>query len=598
MTLARRDGLVLAGIVSLAVGLPAILGLASGALDIPHNDDFDYRQVALVFWSGGTLEMRGFSVMSLIGQVLFVQPFLWLSGGQPWAFAAATGVLTVAGLVSAYVLLRRVLDTGRAALAVLAAVVVPGFLVNTTSFMTDLPAFASMFVCLALGAVAIRSDGEIEWRFLIASLAVGLFGVSIRESALAAPIAVVVIAALADRDGPRRAIVAGIVFLVAAAAVHQLAAAIPGQGSPRFDPGPGLQRLRLAFSTLALCLSPALVMAIAWWRSRWRVADVLPGLIVGLLIAWAPLSALAKTGRLPSMLIGNLFTSVGPDGGGALGGGRPLIYPTEVWTAVQVAAFIATIFVPGVTTGIIGSTLRYGGLARSRIREWSRSPVSLLVAFALFTAMGLALYGWAYTMFDRYLWPLILVGSALLLIRPASVADGTADVAAAPAQGAAPEPVDDVESGPKPGPKPGPEPSRPGRTLHPAPWLAAALLVALGSLSVMHLLASNAFSAGRWAFGERAVAMGIPAGHVDAGMEWVGYYATGDARVYWGAPKGQMWYTGWWPSFRLCAVVSSSQVKQPGYRIVYADPSAYRQYQIAGPPLPLFLYQVDRPGCP
>jgi hypothetical protein len=124
------------------------------------------------------------------------------------------------------------------------------------------------------------------------------------------------------------------------------------------------------------------------------------------------------------------------------------------------------------------------------------------------------------------------------------------------------------------------------------------LLVALGGLSLMHLLASNAFSAGRWAFGERALAMGIPAGHVDGGMEWVGYYATGYATVFAGAPKGQMWYTGWWPSYRQCAVVTSSQITRPGYEIVFADPSAYHQYQLAGPPLALFLYRVSAPGCP
>jgi hypothetical protein len=593
MTFARRDWVALGGILGLAVGLPVVLGLVAGALDIPHNDDFDYRQVALVFWSTGILEMRGFSVMSLIGQILFVQPFLSLSGGASWAFAAATGVLTIAGLVSAYVLIRRVLDTGRTALALLAAVLVPGFLVNTTSFMTDLPAFASAFVCLALGAAAILPDGSISWRLLIASLAVGCFGVSIRESALAAPMAVVVVAAVADRRGLYRVIAAGIALLVISLVIHQLAAGIAGQGAARFDPGPGLQRLRLAFQTLALCLSPALVIAIAWWRARWRVVDVLPGLIAGLAIAWPSVNALAKTGRLPPMLIGNLFTSIGPDGGGALGGGRPGLYPIEVWTGVQVAAFIATVFLPGVATGIIGSTIRHGGVTLARIRAWSRSPASVLVAFALFTTVGLGLYGWAYTMFDRYLWPLILVGSALLLIRPAAVAEATPE----PEEPGTPE-ASLAATGAEPVPGSGRETPPPPRRLRPAPWIAGALLVALGGLSLMHLLASNAFSVGRWAFGERALAMGIPAGHVDAGMEWVGYYATGDAKVYSGAPKGQMWYTGWWPSFRQCAVVTSSQITRPGYEIVFADPSAYHQYQFAGPPLALFLYRVNARGCP
>jgi hypothetical protein len=415
--------------------------------------------------------------------------------------------------------------------------------------------------------------------------------VSIRESALAAPMAVVVVAAVADRRGPYRGIAAGIALLVISLVIHQLAAGIAGQGSARFDPGPGLQRLRLAFQTLALCLSPALVVAIAWWRSRWRVVDVLPGLVVGIAIAWPALTALAKTGRLPSMLIGNLFTSIGPDGGGALGGGRPGLYPIEVWTGVQVGAFIATIFLPGVTTGIVSAMIRHGGLTLARVRAWSRQPASVLVAFALFTTVGLALYGWAYTMFDRYLWPLVLVGSALLLIRPASVAEAAAEPVVRAAGGA----EGSTQPGTEPRAEPAPESSLPRR---PAPWLAGALLVALGGLSLMHLLASNAFSAGRWAFGERALAMGIPAGHVDAGMEWVGYYATGDARVFWGAPKGQMWYTGWWPSFRQCAVVTSSQITRPGYEIVFADPSAYHQYQLAGPALPLFLYRVNVRGCP
>jgi len=591
VTLARRDWLVLAGIIGLAVGVPWVLGVMSGALDIPHNDDFDYRQVALTLWSTGTLEMRGFSVMSLIGQVLFVQPFLWLSGGAPWAFAAATASLTIGGLASAYLLIRRALSIPSTTLAVLAAVLVPGFLVNTTSFMTDLPALASEFICLALGSAAIGRGGRISWRFLIASLAVGCFGVSIRESVLAAPMAVILVSALADARGPRRHIAVAVVLLATAAVIHLLAASIPGQGAARFDPGPGIGRLRAAFSTLALCLSPALVVAIAWWRSRWRVMDVLPGLVIGLYIALGALSTLAKSGRLPSMLIGNLFSFAGPTGGGALGGGRPPIYPTEVWTGVQVAAFIATILLPGVITGILGSTLRHGGLSRQRLREWSRSPEGLLVVFTLFTAVGLALYGWAFTMFDRYLWPLVISGSALLLVRPASVAVA-ADEPGPGEPEVAPEPAPVTDT-----PRLAPSPP-PWARLRPAPWLAGALLVALGGLSILNLLASNAFAAARWQVGEKAVAMAIPAAHVDAGMEWVGYYASGDAKVFAGAPRGQMWYTGWWPSFHLCAVVSSSPITGPGYVLAYVDQTAYRQFQFAGRALPLYLYRFTGPRCP
>ena len=144
----------------------------------------------------------------------------------------------------------------------------------------------------------------------------------------------------------------------------------------------------------------------------------------------------------------------------------------------------------------------------------------------------------------------------------------------------------------------GPRPSPPTRRLHPAPWLAGALLVALGGLSLMHLLASNAFSAGRWAFGERAVALRDPGGACRR-RDGVGRLLRDERREgVLGPPKGQMWYTAWWPSFRYCAVVTSSAIKGPALEIVFADPSAYRQYQFAGPPLPLFLYRVNVPGCP
>lgn len=570
--LGRADWLALGAIVAFAVLLPAVLAGAAGALDIPHNDDFDSRRVAETLWATGQLEMRGYSVMALIGHVVAVQPLLWLSGGAPWAFAATTALFSVIGLASAYLVVRRVLGPARTTLAILAVVVVPGFLINTTSFMTDVPAMATAFACLALGSAAIEPGGHVRGRLLAAALIVGLFAVSIREFALGAPIAVAVVAAPADRRGPRRLAIAGVAVLATVAALHLLGGQIPGQGETRFDPGPGLLRLRQAFSTLALALAPALVVAIAWWRGRWLLRDLVPGLAVGMVVAWVPLTSLASTGRLPIMLIGNLFTLIGPDGNAALDGSRPLLYPNVVWSVVQAAAFAATILMPAVATGILGSIIRRGGVSRARVRDWARSPASLLVVFTLLTGLGLVVYGWAFTMFDRYLWPLIVSGSALLLIRPASMAEPD-------------EPVPEATA---------------ASELRPLPALAlsVALLAALAGLSVMNLLASNAFSAARWQFGEQAVALGIPAGSVDAGMEWVGYHAVGEATPFARPIAGRMWYTTWWPSYRQCAVVTSRPRTNVGFELVTYEPDAYRQFQLAGPGLPLYLYRVSSPDCP
>jgi hypothetical protein len=193
--------------------------------------------------------------------------------------------------------------------------------------------------------------------------------------------------------------------------------------------------------------------------------------------------------------------------------------------------------------------------------------VGLLVVFVVFTAVGLGLYGYAFTMFDRYLWALVLAGAALLLVRPEPAPpDARADPSAA----------------------------SPGV----AGWLGAGLLASLGVLAVMNLLATNGLLASRWRLAEVAVASGIPATHIDAGLEWVGFHATVDAVPYSGATQGQMWYTGWWSSYRQCAAVSSSPIARPGYVLVREEPVAYRQFQLVGPELPLYLYKVVGPGCP
>jgi hypothetical protein len=569
---ARADRVALAALLLLSVALPVVVGLASGAIAVPHNDDFNYRRVALTLYGSGRVELTGWTVMSLIGQLALVQPFLWASGGEPWAFAAFTAALAVVGVTTSYLLARRVLPATRAFLAVLLVVVFPGFLLNTTSFMTDVPAYAGTVLCLGLGVAALSRVGRPRWALLAASLAVGCVAFSIREFALAAPVAVLVSSAASAPGRRWRYAAAGLAVAIACAAIHFVTAGLPGQGSATLAPlsPTNVERTLRAATTLAFGLSPAILVAAAWWVPRIRVPESIAGAAGAALLFGGSFVAIVTGPGIPSQLVGNLLLPEGAPGSGALAGDRPILFASPWWEAMGLLALGAAVLGAALLAGVAGLAVRrrafpdVGAFARGL----GTAP-GLLVAFAMFTAAGLVAFGLVASMFDRYLWPLALPLAILLLHRPAW--------AAAP---------DDAV--------------RASRQVVDRLGIAAgALALAVVSAAACALLLNSAaFDAARWRMGEAAVSAGYDPATVDAGMEWVGYHATGTAVVGAAGTATVMWYGAWWPSFRQCAVISSSLLDVPGLGLTQADVEAYRLLLVAGPEEPLYLYSVAAPGCP
>jgi dolichyl-phosphate-mannose-protein mannosyltransferase len=551
------DLFAVGGLLLVGVGLPLLVGWVSGALTVPHNDDFNYRRVALGLYETGRVELTGWTVMSLVGQVLFVQPFLWIAGGHPAAFAVATGTLAVAGLAASYFLARRILSRAAAVLAVLLVIAFPGFLLNTTSFMTDVPAFAGIAICLALGAVGLEPGRRRRWRWLAASLAAGCFAFSIREFALAAPVAVLVLAALARRGEFPTVVVAGAAVLGTCAAIHVVTSQLPGQGTADFAAlsTNNLERTRLGITTLAFGLAPAILIAAAGQLRAGHAAGAAVGAMAGGALFGGELLALARFEGVPTVLVGNLLDPAGAPGSGALAGERPLLFPPPTWDVMNVVALGAVVVASGTLGALLAGRRRQSPRTSGAVVA-VEMPVSLLVVFTVLYGSGMLAFGLVASMFDRYLWPLALSLSILLL-------------AAA---------------------------GRPRRSAGLLPGLAAFVVVAGSALALM--LNSAAFDAARWRMGELAISRGIPRESVDAGMEWVGYHATGVATADATPTSGEMWYDARWPSFRLCGLVSSSLLDLPTFRLEAADVSAYRLLLVAGPEAPLYLYRVSNSGCP
>ena len=413
-----RDLAAILALLAVAVVVPTAVALAAGAIDIPRNDDWSYRGIALHLYQTGRLELDGNVASTLVGQILFAQPFLWLTGGATWALTVVGLLAAVVAIVAGYLLVRRLVPAGRATLAVLLLALFPGYLAYVPTYMTDVPAMAAEFVCLGLGIAAV-SGGRIRGRWLVASMVVGIFAFTIREFALAAPASVLVAAVLIQ---PRRWLpwLTGFAVVVSCVAIYSLRTQLPGQIGLAPHPVSDYfsDRVARAVSSLAFVLLPAAVVAAAsWWRT-WRPTDVAVGAILGLILVRERIGDLVASQTMPPVLLDNLASQWGSPLQYMTFGSRPLLFSDVVWSTVNGIALVATIVVFAVGAGIVGFHARRAVRSPRAVAGRLASPAGIVLMFCVAMSVGLIAFGLTGTMYDRYLWPLVPTLAGLLLMRP------------------------------------------------------------------------------------------------------------------------------------------------------------------------------------
>jgi hypothetical protein len=543
----RRDMFALATLGLAGVGIPLWLSVAAGTIGIPSNDDWVYMRAAGSLFRTGTVDMSGHTAAS-IGQIVMVQPLLWLSGGNPWAFTGFGLVMGLIGVACTYLLARRFVRTGPAALVVLLIEAFPGMARETATFMTDVPAYALAVLCLLLGTRWLQGEGRRVT--LVASLGAGLLAVSIREFAIAAPVAILV-AALARNRAGERVWLAGASGVLAAgvACVLLVAASTPGRAVPVT---PDLGRLVLlgpAIATLAAILLPAVALAMGRRMASFSPRQIILGAGFVCLVVIGP----------NGPLVGNLWLPNGIAGDALLSGTRNPVISGQAWQLTEQLALFAAVLVAalGFRWGWRNlASVNSPSTATTRAIRIARSRKAPLVLFLLAYSAELVVSTTVGPMFDRYLLLLVPIAAILLLRGPA-------------------------------------QPSRLGLSralaLFGLAWLAASAFAIAAN--------SFAYDAARWREGEAAVAMGYDARTVDAGYEWVGSHASGagnsGSRIY-----GLTWYDDVLLPYRPCAVLSNSPLDGDTFRLIRVSRSAYLQYLFFGPAEPLYLYGALADGCP
>src|SRR6266516_2009475 len=104
----QLDRVCLAGLLAIGVLLPLIMEAIAGSLEVPRNDDWVYRRIAVDLAQTGVLAIHNISSI-VVGHILILQPFIWVLGPGASAFTVAGIVFASAAVLSTYVLARQFL---------------------------------------------------------------------------------------------------------------------------------------------------------------------------------------------------------------------------------------------------------------------------------------------------------------------------------------------------------------------------------------------------------------------------------------------------------------------------------------------------------
>ncbi|MDT4971403.1 MAG: hypothetical protein QOG22_1546 [Pseudonocardiales bacterium] len=280
-----RVPVLLTVMVVVAIGAPLCLAVGTGSISIPHNDAWSYSAISQNFARTGDIHLLGWNRGALIGQLVLVGPLgRWLALQQ-----LTVACLGVAAVVITYRLVAS--HAGRSAGVLAAGLVMffPGYALLATSFMEDVPAYFATVACLALGERAFRLGSQ---TYLVLALLIGVWGCTVREQVIAAPLAVIAAIAWRERNSrvARWQLGGAAVVLLALFAIFELwrsqLANADLASIQLAAPKAFLLKSFRAYYTLALVVSPAVLAGIrrsSLTRRQWLASGVI-GLVECVLI--------------------------------------------------------------------------------------------------------------------------------------------------------------------------------------------------------------------------------------------------------------------------------------------------------------------------
>ncbi|HPE12028.1 MAG TPA: hypothetical protein PL091_05975 [Actinomycetota bacterium] len=544
-----RTTLVLAVVLILGLLLVALPAALLGSLQIPHNDGWAYSRIAQTLADTGRIELVGWNRPALVGHVLLLVPgtFVGAVTGQHLIVLVLAATL----LAATYDLVAGQHGWRWGVLATATMACYPGLPLLATSTMTDVPAVAGSTAALALGArgLHMREGSSAALLLLSAATLLGFWGLTVREQAIAAPVAVLLVALWTWRRSRSRGFWAAAGLLgglaVATAAFEYWRRGLPGDDPPTLlTPHLGT----LSFSLLSMLLALGLVCLPLSIGPGWRamqarlgrpVASVvlLLGLFLPLLLNAAGRPTLVENGYLDIRGAYRL-TNPTPD----VADPSPFL-----WYAMAAGGALGLILLTAVLLDTLVAVPRDPGTTETLALVF----LVLMAAVTVIQVIG------GQAAFERYNLPLV---PALAVLTAASWQRR----------------------------------SGPGR-LRGLRALTGLSLAVLAGFSALISLNAWAVDSARWRAAEDVALTGWPATDIDPGMEWVGWHAEGvadqDATE---GPQDLTFWSAWFPKSRSCVIISDGPVAGT---IPSGRTWSYRSFGFFGPREVLAQRINGAPAC-
>ena len=339
--------------------------IASGAIHRPYSDDWAYLRIAQRFVTAGTIDSVGWNDTSLLGQLLTSKILSPITSSSIAGLRLVSILAGAGSLVAVSLLARRTRAAKLWPLLPLTLVALPGFGSTLATYMTEQLALFAQLLCLSLGLVAWRrwtASGRLPMAWLLAMAAAGAWAGSIRQAAIAAPLAVAL-------------------FLVPVAAVTGW-------------------------------LGRTVAVVRSWWSTARGCAGI------GVLALVVVLGGMLLHRRTGSVLVGNSLQQEGGYQGMDLL--SPRLFSEPVWLAIEIAAaaalFLLAALVLHALHGLWRSWRSDGWRATARPFGDATAISRVTIVWVALSALAAEAVNLAYrAIYDRYLIPVIL-GLALIAV--------------------------------------------------------------------------------------------------------------------------------------------------------------------------------------